>query len=53
MDAEVYLTDISTFQSMNSVYAQDFKQDRPARTTVSVASLVGKARIEITATART
>ncbi len=52
VDVKVYLTDISTFQKMNSVYTQYFKEDRPARTTVAVASLVGKARIEITVTAR-
>ena len=52
VDAKVYLTDISQFRQMNSVYTQYFEQDRPARTTVAVASLVGKARIEITVTAR-
>ena len=52
VDAKVYLTDISLFSRMNSVYTQYFKLDRPARTTVGVASLVGKARIEITVTAR-
>ena len=52
VDVKVYLTDISQFQEMNAVYTQYFKQDRPARTTVAVASLAGKARIEITATAR-
>ena len=52
VDAKVYLTDISLFQRMNSVYTQYFTKDRPARTTVAVASLVGKARIEITVTAR-
>lgn len=52
VDVKVYLTDISTFQDMNAVYTQYFKADRPARTTVAVASLVGKARIEITVTAR-
>ena len=52
VDVKVYLTDITSFQQMNSVYTQYFKQDRPARTTVAVASLVGKARIEITVTAR-
>ena len=52
VDAKVYLTDISLFSRMNSVYTQYFQQDRPARTTVGVASLVGKARIEITVTAR-
>lgn len=52
VDVKVYLTDISLFSRMNSVYTQYFKQDRPARTTVAIASLVGKARIEITVTAR-
>ena len=52
VDAKVYLTDISLFPEMNSVYTQYFQENRPARTTVAVASLVGKARIEITVTAR-
>lgn len=52
VDVKVYLTDIGLFQQMNSVYTQYFKSDRPARTTVGVASLVGKARIEITVVAR-
>ncbi len=52
VDVKVYLTDISLFSDMNSVYTQYFKKDRPARTTVAVAGLVGKARIEITVTAR-
>ena len=52
VDVKVYLTDISLFPKMNSVYTQYFKADRPARTTVAIASLVGKARIEITVTAR-
>ena len=52
VDVKVYLTDIATFREMNSVYTQYFKSDRPARTTVAVAGLVGKARIEITVTAR-
>ena len=52
VDVKVYLTDISTFQRMNSVYTQCFEQGRPARTTVSVASFVGQARVEIPVTAR-
>lgn len=51
VDAKVYLTDIGLFQRMNQVYTQYFKSDRPTRTTVGVASLVGKARIEITVVA--
>ncbi|HEU0121757.1 MAG TPA: RidA family protein [Bryobacteraceae bacterium] len=49
---QVYLTDMDLFQKMNSVYTGVFPEPRPARTTVGVAKLVGKARIEITVTAR-
>ena len=52
VDVKVYLTDISLFPKMNSVYTRYFTENRPARTTVAIASLVGKARIEITVTAR-
>ncbi len=51
VDAKVYLTDISTFQTMSGIFREYFKKDPPARTTVAIASLVGKARIEITVTA--
>jgi 2-iminobutanoate/2-iminopropanoate deaminase len=47
----VYLTDMSLFPRMNSVYTTYFKEPRPARTTVGVAKLVGTAKIEITVTA--
>jgi 2-iminobutanoate/2-iminopropanoate deaminase len=52
VDVKVYLTDVGLFQQMNGVYTQYFKENRPARTTVGVAKLVGAARIEITVTAR-
>ena len=39
------------FKRMNAVYTSYFKSDRPVRTTVAVANLVGKARIEITVVA--
>jgi 2-iminobutanoate/2-iminopropanoate deaminase len=52
VDVKVYLTDMSLFPRMNAVYTQYFQKDRPARTTVGVASLAGKARIEITVVAR-
>lgn len=48
---QVYLTDMTLFPRMNSVYTTYFKEPRPARTTVGVAKLVGTARIEITVTA--
>ena len=49
---QVYLTDMDLFARMNAVYAGVFPAPRPARTTVGVARLVGKAHIEITVTAR-
>ena len=52
VSVQVYLTDGSTFQRMNKVYAAFFKDPRPTRTTVIVAGLVGTGHIEITATAR-
>lgn len=51
VDAKVYLTDISTFATMSGIFKEYFKKDPPARTTVGVSTLVGKARIEITVTA--
>jgi 2-iminobutanoate/2-iminopropanoate deaminase len=51
VSVNVYLTDMSLFQKMNEVYVTYFKEPRPVRTTVGVASLVGKARVEITVTA--
>lgn len=52
VSVQVYLTDLDTFQKMNTVYRSYFKDPRPTRTTVVVARLVGLGRIEITATAR-
>ena len=52
VDVKVYLTDIGLFSQMNGVYTKYFTKNRPARTTVAIPSLVGKARIEITVTAR-
>jgi 2-iminobutanoate/2-iminopropanoate deaminase len=49
---QVYLTDMDLFQNMNKVYMSMVPEPRPTRTTVGVAKLVGKARIEITVTAR-
>jgi enamine deaminase RidA (YjgF/YER057c/UK114 family) len=52
VSVNVYLTDMELFQRMNAVYVTYFPEPRPVRTTVGVAKLVGKARIEITVTAR-
>ena len=47
----VYLTDLADFMSMNEVYADFFKEMRPARSTVQVAALPKGAKIEIDAVA--
>lgn len=52
VSVQVYLTDGATFQRMNAVYRNYFKEPRPTRTTVVVAKLVGPGNIEITVTAK-
>src|SRR5260221_6356689 len=37
--AGVYLTSMSDFVAMNGIYAKDFSQPFPARTTIAVAAL--------------
>ena len=52
VSVQVYLTDMSLFQRMNTIYTTYFKTDRPSRTTVGVAKLAApEAHIEITVTA--
>jgi 2-iminobutanoate/2-iminopropanoate deaminase len=48
----VYLTDMNDFSAMNAVYALQFSQPYPARTTIGVAALPLGARIEIEIIAR-
>ncbi len=48
----VYLIDIDDFADMNEVYARQFKQPYPARTTIGVAALPLGARVEIEMIAR-
>jgi 2-iminobutanoate/2-iminopropanoate deaminase len=48
----VYLTDMGDFAAMNEVYARQFSQPYPARTTIGVAALPLGARIEIEMIAR-
>ena len=43
----VFLADIGDFQTMNGVYTKFFPKEPPARSTVGVAGLVFKARVEI------
>jgi len=48
----VYLTSMSDFGEMNDVYARQFEEPFPARTTVAVAALPLGARVEIELVAR-
>ena len=45
--AGVFLTDIADFAAVNTVYAAQFEQPFPARTTVGVAALPLGAKVEI------
>jgi len=45
--ATVYLTDLSTFSTMNEIYAEYLGHTRPARSTVGVAALPLGASVEI------
>ena len=47
VNVQVYLTDMNDFAAMNEVYAKQFAQPFPARTTIGVASLPMGARVEI------
>jgi len=48
----VYLTDMKNFGAMNIIYAHQFEQPYPARTTVGVAALPLGAQVEIELIAR-
>jgi 2-iminobutanoate/2-iminopropanoate deaminase len=48
----VYLTEMGNFKSMNGVYARQFQEPYPARTTIGVAALPLGASIEIEMIAR-
>ena len=43
----VYLTDLGNFASVNTIYADNFAQNPPARSCVQVAALPGGAEVEI------
>ena len=47
----VFLTDMADFQAVNSVYAETFSFDAPARSCVAVAALPKGARVEVEAVA--
>lgn len=48
----VFLTDMSNFTAMNTVYAKQFSSPYPARTTIGVAALPLGAQVEIEMIAR-
>ena len=45
--ATVFLADMADFPAMNDVYAREFGNHRPARSTVAVRTLPKNARVEI------
>jgi 2-iminobutanoate/2-iminopropanoate deaminase len=47
----VFLVDMGAFSAMNEVYAREFANHRPARSTVAVAALPRGAQVEIDAVA--
>lgn len=47
----VYLTDMSTFDNMNAVYAKRLGEHKPSRETIGITALALGAAIEITVTA--
>lgn len=47
LKATVFLADINDYEAMNKVYLGRFGAEPPVRTTVAVAMLPGKSRIEI------
>jgi 2-iminobutanoate/2-iminopropanoate deaminase len=48
VSTNVYMTNLGEFATMNAVYAEYFKENPPARTTVGVAALPAGAAVEIT-----
>jgi 2-iminobutanoate/2-iminopropanoate deaminase len=49
--ATIYTTDLKNFKTINAIYAGYFRENMPARETVQVAALPGKAHVEISAVA--
>jgi 2-iminobutanoate/2-iminopropanoate deaminase len=45
----VFLVDMADFAAMNTIYAEEFGENRPARSTIAVAALPVGARVEIEA----
>ena len=51
VEVTVFLVDMSDFETMNDVFAAQFPQGGPARTTVAVAALPGRNVVELRAVA--
>ncbi|MBN1410292.1 MAG: RidA family protein [Spirochaetales bacterium] len=51
VETTIYMTDLSDFQTVNTIYAEALGTHKPARATVQVAALPKKAKIEIRMTA--
>ncbi len=49
--ATIYTTDLGNFKTINKIYGEYFKEKQPARETVQVVALPGKAHVEISAIA--
>ena len=47
----IYTTDLKNFKTINTIYGTCFKDKQPARETVQVVALPGKAHVEISAIA--
>ena len=47
LKATVFLADINDYKAMNEIYLGRFGAEPPVRTTVAVAMLPGKSRVEI------
>ncbi len=47
----IYTTDLKYFKTINSLYGAQFAKDPPARETVQVVALPGKAHVEISGVA--
>ncbi|MEJ7692179.1 RidA family protein [Daejeonella sp.] len=52
VSVQVYLTDMTLFERMNTVYRTYFHEPRPTRSIMGIKSLIGTSRIEITVTAK-
>jgi 2-iminobutanoate/2-iminopropanoate deaminase len=47
----VFTTDMKNFKTINTIYGTYFKENQPARETIQVVALPGKAHVEISAVA--